>query len=223
MSNVIVKENHLTFGGLAYFRAHAEEVEIGSIGEKRKPLFKQNYLEVKDLIVVPGDEIIQATVVDIDFDHTSKTDLSLGATAIVEGVPVKLDGDATFEKLRLGDLKLVKFSVSNNEIKRAANNSPEMLQDLHRWGKNARIVHQVFIVIDAILANQFSRNYGVKISTGIKGLEAKIGVGGSASGTTTVQISKDTCFAYLMLKIEWDKKQDEPKIVDLDDDQWGLA
>ena len=81
----------------------------------------------------------------------------------------------------------------------------------------------MFIVIDATLANQFSRNFGVKISAGIKGLEAKVGVGGSASGTTTVQISKDTCFAYLMLKIEWDKKQNEPKIVDLDDDQWGLA
>ena len=48
MPNVVVKENHLTFGGVAYFRGHAEDVEIGSIGEKRTPLTKQNYLEVKD-------------------------------------------------------------------------------------------------------------------------------------------------------------------------------
>ena len=53
MSNVVVKETHLTFGGVAYYRAHAEEVEIGSIGEKRKPLFKSNYLEVKDRVLVP--------------------------------------------------------------------------------------------------------------------------------------------------------------------------
>ena len=53
MANVAVKENHLTFGGVSYFRGHAEEVEIGSIGEKRTPLTKQNYLEVKDRIPVP--------------------------------------------------------------------------------------------------------------------------------------------------------------------------
>ena len=221
MPNVIVKENHLTFGGVAYFRAHAENVEIGSIGEIRRPLTKQNYLEVKDRILVPSDDVIQATVVDIDFDRTSKTDLNLGATAIVEGVPVKLDGDATFKKLRMGELTLAKFSISNNAMKKAANNSPEKLQDLHRWGKDARIVHQVFIVIDATLASEINRNYGVKIAAGIKGLEVNLGVGGSASGTTAVNISKDTCFAYLMLKIKWDKK--ELKIVDLNDDQWGLS
>jgi len=223
MKNVVVKENHLTFGGVAYFRAHAEEVEIGSIGEIRKPLAKQNYLEVKDRIPVPVEDVIEATVVDIDFDHTSKTDLSLGATALIDGVPVKFSGETAFEKLRSGDLKLVKFSILSNEIRKAANKSPEKLQDLHRWGKDARIAHQVFIVMEASLANQFSKNYGVKISAGVKGLEAAVGVGGSSSGTTTVNISKDTCFAYLLLKIKWDEKQGELKILDLNDDQWGLS
>ena len=72
MKNVVVKENHLTFGGVAYFRAHAEEVEIGSIGEKRKPLFKQNYLEVKDRLIIPDGNIVKATEAEIDFTHTSK-------------------------------------------------------------------------------------------------------------------------------------------------------
>ena len=221
MQNVRVKETHLTFGGVAYFRAHSEEVEIGSIGEIRRPILKQNYLEVKDRIIVPSDEIIQATVVDIDFNYTSKTDFNMGATGIVEGVPGSLDGGAAFDNLRSGDLKLVKFSVSNSSLKKITNNSPEKLNDLRRWGKKARIINQVFIVIDASLANQFSRNSEIKISSGIKGLEAELGVGTSASGSTSVQISSDTCFAYLMLKIDWSKKQNEIKILDLNDDQWG--
>ena len=223
MSNVVVKENHLTFGGVAYFRAHAEEVEIGSIGELRQPIAKQNYLEVKDRIPVKEEDVIQATVVDIDFDQTSKTDLSLGAAAIVDGVPVKFSGDAAFKKMRAGELKLVKFSITSNIMKQIANNSPEKLQDLYRWGKNARIAHQVFIVMEASLANEFSKNIGLKISAGVEGLNAEVGVGVASSGATKVVISKDTCFAYLLLKIKWNKMQAEPKIIDLNDDQWGLG
>ena len=123
MKNVVVKENHLTFGGVAYFRAHAEEVEIGSIGEKRKPLFKQNYLEVKDRLLIPESNIVKATEAEIDFINTSKKSFKLKAAAIINGVPVKLGGDAVFNKLRSGELKLVKFSIANNDLKEIANNS----------------------------------------------------------------------------------------------------
>jgi hypothetical protein len=224
MANVAVKENHLTFGGVSYFRGHAEEVEIGSIGEKRSPLTKQNYLEVKDRIPVPKIDVATTTVVDIDFTKTSKSAFNTVVSAIIKGVPVKVSGDATFEKLKKGELKLVKFSVSNNAMKTAANSSPQAINDLIEWGDDARIAHQVFIVMEAALANQFNNNVSADLSVGVKGLEAKVGGSGSASGTTTVNISKGTCFAYLLVKIDWDAKQkkNKTKIVDLDDDQWGF-
>jgi len=225
MPNVVVKENHLTFGGVNYFRGHAEEIEIGSIGEKQKPLFKQNYLEVKDRILIPEKNVVKATVVDIDFEKTSEIDFNTNVPSKVIGLPADLDGGVSFKNLRSGDLKLVKFSVLNNDMKRAMNNSPEQLQDMIRWGNDARIVHQVFIVIEAALANEFSRAINVSISAGIKGLEAKVGGSRSVSGTTEVKISSGTCFAYLMARIDWDekKKKNRTKIVDLDDDQWGFA
>lgn len=220
MKNVVVTENHLTFGGLAYFRAHAEEVEIGSIGEKRSPLFKQNYLSVKDRIQVPENNIIQATVVEIDFTQTKKKSFKGKAEAIVEGVPVAVDGGLVFDKLRSGELKLVKFSISNNDMKRAINASPEQLKDLIYWGKRARVAYQIFIVIEAALANEFSKGGNLNISAGFDGLEAGIGMDISSSGTTKVKLSKGTCFAYLLGKFEWDS---DKNIVDIDDDQWGLA
>jgi hypothetical protein len=225
MANVNVKENHLTFGGVAYFRGHAEEVEIGCIGEKRTPVTKQNYLEVKDRIPVPKINVAKTTVVDIDFTKTSKSAFNTKVFAIIKGVPIKFDGDTTFTKLKSGELKLVKFSVSNNLMKDAANNSPRKLKDLIEWGNDARIAHQVFIVVEASLANQFDNNVTVDLSVGVKGLEAKVGGSGSASGKTTVQISKGTCFAYLLAKIDWDAKQkkNKTKIVDLDDDQWSFS
>lgn len=225
MSNVVIKENHLTFGGVAYYRAHAEEVEIGSIGEKRSPLFKQNYLEVKDRVLVPEKNIIKATVAGIDFTKSSRSAFRLQAKAIIDGVPAQLDGDAVFNKLRAGELKLVKFSITNNEMKKSINNSPEALQSLRLWGNRSRVALQVFIVIEAKLAEAFDRDINIGLSAGISGLKAEVGAGFAASGKTSVTLSKDTCFAYLLAKVRWDgkNKKDRKQIIDLDDDQWGLS
>lgn len=225
MSNVVVKEDHLTFGGVSYFRAHAEEVEIGSIGEKRKPLFKDNYLEVKDRILVPEHDIIQATVADIDFNKTTRKAFGLKAHALVDGVPASLEGGAVFNKLRSGDLRLVKFSIANNAMMEAINTSVNALAALKHWGRRARVALQVFIVIEARLAEAFSSDTNIGLSAGISGLKAEVDAQFTANGSTSVTLSKDTCFAYLLAKVRWDakKKKDRTRVVDLDDDQWGTA
>jgi hypothetical protein len=219
-----VHENHLTFGGVAYFRGHAEEVEIGSIGEKRTPLTKQNYLEVKDHIPVPKIGVAKATAVEIDFTKTTKTAFNTVVSAIIKGVPVKLNGDATFDKLRSGELKLVKFSVETSDMVKAANDAPRALDELIGWGNDARIAHEVFVVMDASLSNVFDNDIRVDLSAGVKGMKAKVGVGTSGAGSTEVELSQGTCFAYLLARIDWDAKQkkNQTRIVDLDDDQWSL-
>ncbi len=223
MKNVVVKDTHLTFGGVAYFRGHAEEVQIGSVGELRKPGSKINYLEVKDRLIVPGEVIAEVTEADIDFENSSKTAFGVKVKALIKGIPADLTGDATFEKLKSGTLKLMKFSVLNNELRKILNNSPDILKDLNYWGKDARLAHQVFVIIQAELADQFLKSWSGKVSLGVKGMEAEVGVEGSSTGKTKVVISKDTCFAYLLLKINWDKKSTDLRIADMDDDQWGAG
>lgn len=88
MANVVVKENHLTFGGVRYFRGQAEEVELGSIGEKRTPITGQHYLEVKDRIPPRKFDAVKSTVVDIDFSRTSSNAFDTAVSVIVKGVPV---------------------------------------------------------------------------------------------------------------------------------------
>ena len=41
MANVIVKSNHLTYGGKQYFRGGAEDVLLGAYGEIKRPVTKQ--------------------------------------------------------------------------------------------------------------------------------------------------------------------------------------
>ncbi|MBL8292321.1 MAG: hypothetical protein JNN08_10825 [Bryobacterales bacterium] len=225
MANVVVAENHLTFGGVSYFRGHAEEIVIGSIGEKRTPLTKMNYLEAKDRIPVDKINIVRSTVTEIDFAKTTKASFTATVAAIVKGVPVKFSGGSTFDKLRSGELKLVKFSVTTEEMKKAANASPKAIENLINWGNDARIAHQVFIVMEASLATVFDNDVKVDLSAGAAGIEASVGVGSSSSGVTKVRISPGTGFAYLLAKIDWDAKQkkNQTKIVDLDDDQWSFS
>lgn len=225
MPNVVVKDNHLTFGGVSYFRGHAEEIMLGAVGRKRVQLLKQNYLEVRDRISVPKMDIAKATVVDIDFSKTTNSSFRTVISAIVKGVPVRFSGDSTFQKLRSGELKLVKFSVTNNAMKDAANNSPQILRDLIEWGPKARIAHQIFVVMEASLANEFDNNVTAELSAGVDGIKAEVGGGRSSSGRTEVQISQGTCFAYLLAKIEWNAKRKKKKseIINLRYDQWSLG
>lgn len=221
MPNVVVKENHLTFGGVAYFRGHAEEIELGSYGEIRKPFKSADYLEVQDKIVLDETKIKSPVITEIDFEKTSKTDLKLGVTALIEGVPVKLDGSASFQKMRSGELKLVKFSIDNKDMRDIVNKLPETLDFMKNLGKDARIAHQVFIVMEAKLANSFVRGVDVKLSAGVDGIEADLGVAWSADGKTKVVLSKNSCFAYLVAKIQWNK--DKTSINLLRNDQWGVS
>jgi hypothetical protein len=225
MANVKVKENHLTFGGVSYFRGHADDVDLGSIGEKRTPIAKQNYLEVKDRIPIGLLTKVKSTVVEIDFDKDSKSAFNTAIKAIVKGVPVGINASATFSKLSSGELKLVKLSVSNNEMMKAANKAREKVKYLINWGNDARIAHQVFIAMDAEYARHFDNDVSVTLSGEAGKMEATVSGGVSASGTTTVKLGKGTCFAYLLAKIDWDAKQkkNKSKIVDLDDDQWGFG
>jgi hypothetical protein len=122
-------------------------------------------------------------------------------------------------------LKLVKFSVSVPDMKRAANDSPAPIENLISLGKDARIVHQVFVAIDAAPATKFDNDVSVDLSVGKGPLKATVGVGSSSSGETTVEISKGTTFAYLLAKIDWDAnlRRNKTKIMDLDDDQWSFS
>lgn len=221
MATATVKDNHLNFNGVNYFRGNAEEVELGSYGEKRKPLTKMNYLEVKGRIPIPNIAKAKSTVVEIDESKMSKNDFKATVSAIIKGVPVKLTGDAAFKKLTNNELKLVKFSVMNNDLKAALNKSPGALNNLENYGKDARIAHQIFVVMDAKLATKYDNDVSVDLTVGKGPVEATLSGSNASIGETTVQISAETTFAYLLASIDWNDKK--TKAEDLDDDQWSLS
>ena len=225
MANVVVAENHLTFGGVRYFRGGAQTVQLLSIGEKKKPLIGQNRLEVKDNILVGKVQAAKSSMIEIDFTSTKKSAFTTAVSAIIEGIPVHLDGGAAFDKMHAHELKLVLLSVTTGDLVSAVNKSPQAKQKLIDWGDDARGVHQAFFVIDAKTASQFGSNTTVNLSAGVKGMEAKVGASSQTSNTSSVVLPAGMCFAYLLAKFDWDAKQKKnvTKAVDADPDQWSFS
>jgi hypothetical protein len=225
MPKVLVKESHLTHNGIAYFRGGAEQVELGSIGEKRTSIAKTNYLEVKDTIAPSKIKDSISTVIEIDTTRLSKDDFGGKITAIIPraGLPTltTLAADTALSQIKSQELKLVKLSVLNHDMMKAVNDLPEMLKHLAQWGPKARIAHQIFVVMDATLSSKFDNRSNLSFSVGNKGIDVTVGGGTGASGSTTVRMAPGSCFAYLLARIEWNSKRTE--IVDLNDDQWGLG
>ncbi|WP_374491103.1 hypothetical protein [Zoogloea sp.] len=224
MPSVAVKENHLTYNGKKYFRGGAEDVMLGALGEKRTPLFGQNYLEVKDQILVPAAAKVEVTEVSIDFTATSKTDFKTDVS--VEGIPGKLSGGVVFEKLRSGELVLLKLSVLPNTMMGLLGGDYAKMVMMYDWGNDARVAHQIFVVVRAELRNVYNNSQNLSVTANVDGITLSPTLTTSQTGSQRVVVSKNSVFAYLLAKVEWDKKEarhGRKKIVTLNDDQWGMS
>lgn len=212
----VVKDNYLRYNGIRYFKANSESVTLGSIGQKKAPITQANYLEVQSHIPYNKLKVREAVIVDIDFKQTSEKDLKANAIAAALGGNL----ETARKRFDEGELKLVKFDVELEAMKKAANDSPKALDNLDGYGKDARICHQVFVVLDAKTATQItsSTSLGVTVTNGQLVVTGKGKAG--ATSETTVTLSPKSTYAYLLCKIDWEKKN--KKIEQLTDDQHGL-
>lgn len=224
MATARIKNTHLHFEGVNYFRGKATNVQLGSYGEKKTPIAKPNYFEIQDSI--PPKIISKAKARIIEIDSESKSSVNFGAevTAIIKGVPVKFNGDAAIDKIQKSELKLVLFSVSLEGMKKALNNSPNHLDNLKSYGKDARIASEVFVISEASLASEITSSGSLDISGSKDKIEASIQVSGSGSTKTSVILPEGSCFAYLLAKIDWKMKGLKKDSVEkLTYDQWGMS
>lgn len=230
-TSAIIKNNHIRFDGKDYFRGGAEDVQIGSYGEKKTPLFKANYLEVQSRL--PPDKLRIRQAVDATIDVSKSDNFSVGvkaqAAGTIDGVPVEVSVDekATMQRIREGHLRLVKLVMDNEDVRTAVNGTPEVLDRLRGYGPDARIVHQVFVVMDARLFQSLTASGSMTVSgsaeiDGIK-ITATQSVSAGTTRSTTVTLSRGSVFAYGLVAIDWNKSGlKKTNIKKLSDDQWGL-
>ena len=225
MTKAIIRDNYMNFGGIKYFRSNADEIELGSYGEKRTPLFGANYLEVYKNLPFNKLKVDDAQIVEIDFTRSSESDFTIKGGLKIAGADVSLSGTQTYNQLRSGELALMKLSVKRGDMVDAINASPRARDKIDDLGNDVRVCHQVFVVMEANLARSFSSSTNFDVS-GEKGdIHIEVSGGHSRSGSTEVTLHEGTVFAYLMLQLEWDKKskRKRTKVVNAKDDQWSFG
>ena len=223
-----VKNNHLHFQGKNYFRVGAATVTQGAYGEKKSPIFQGNYLEVQATLPAPklDGKVKQAAIVDIDWDKSSSVgaDLQGSVPSVVNtGAKVKVSD------LKSGKLKLVYLYILPNDIKTATNNSPKALDNLRSYGADARIAHEIFVVMEAETARQITTSGslsvglapggGLLLTGGLLPVQGKLVGGGATTSRVQVTLSPGTTYAYLLVKLKW--TAGKKSIEKCTDDQWG--
>jgi hypothetical protein len=223
MSLAVIKDNHLTFMGTKYFVANAQTVSIGSYGEKATPVFGQNKLEVKSHIPPPklDGKITTLPPIGIDTTQSSKGDFTTAVSGSLKVIGFSGSESTVYDKLASSQLKLVQLIVEEIAMKEAANNSPKVLDNLEKFGGDARIAHQLFVIMEATFATSFTGATSYAVSADALGVVSIKASGGAAvSGKDEITLSAGTGFAYLLLKLDWNK--DRTKIEDTTADEWSV-
>lgn len=223
-TKVAIKNNHFVYGGMAYFRANAQLVTLGSCGEKKASPFKPNHLFVKDQVPAPKLDAVKATVVDIDYADSSASDI----LADVHPLQLKFAGgsvSAAREAASQNRLKLMLISMLPEKMERAINDSPRLLANLIDYGNDARVALQTWVILNAEYADQVKSNGAADVVATIKGIT--IGLNGATHGSheSTITVEPGATFGYLLGKFDWDasSKKKRTKIVDIKEDAWSLG
>jgi hypothetical protein len=134
--------------------------------------------------------------------------------------------NGSYSKAKSAHLKLVKFVFDEGPLKKTLNqHAGRALNYLKTEGRDGRFVHEVWVAMEAELANHFENSTSIEVagqgSAGIT-VEAKTKVGSSSTKTESINLSAGTCFAYAMVKVKkWNRGKTE--IEDLEDDYSGLT
>jgi len=223
MSNAILKNKTLVFNHWSYFLASAENVTLGSYGEKKTPVGKPNYLLKERDFDLSGVLINSVEKIKLDVSKTKKGDFSLSGNAKAA------DGNVgvSYDNFKNASLVLMKFSISLGETRDLFNSdnnkSKTAIKEL-KVMKKPRIVNQVFVIVSADFADSISNSFDFKLKATAKGIEATLSGNHTGTSTTKLTISAGTVFAYGLLEPVFQKpKATADKISTFTPDQFGIG
>lgn len=221
-ATVTIKDSHFTYGGISYFRCNAEEVKLGSYGQKKSPVLKCNYLEVENTITSSHlpTYVTKTGPYAITWENYNKTDVACSDCSLKYfGISASVAISGSYDSFKSADVQLIKFSISNGNMETLLNNYASTARSsLKSEGSDGRVVQQIWVAMSADLAAQFSSATSLSLKTDNGDLD--ITANHSSGKSYTISLAPGTTFAYLMAKVS-DWNSGKTKINDLEDDQWS--
>jgi len=216
--SAVIKKNFMKFNGSKYFRGNAHLIEILTFGEKKTPAFGVNKLDPEAKVArrhVDTGKVKVGTVIDVNWTSSKSSDFNIG-------VPIKafkLGGGYNSNVQHGGAVKLLNVYINEGPLKTVLNNGATTARNfLDDEGSDGRIVSEVWVVLEAALANKWEREGNGGVSAEIAGTTLGLDLSLGSSGSQTIEISSGTTFAYKMHKV---KKWKSGDIDDMEADYYG--
>jgi hypothetical protein len=224
---VNITDSKFVYSGKSYFRGSCEDINLVSFGEKKTPIGKAPYLYVAGTVSPQNLGKVKVAVsgpYSIEWEKFSDSDVNVGIKYLtVAGGQVGFNRNAA----KSANLVLMKLSLVSNALETLLNRHATVARNnLKDEGADARIVSDVWIVMEAQLASKVTTGGSVSVSAplGTTGFTLEVGGSTSSTNSTKVQIPEKTCFAYLLAKVKkWDKVNGEWMVEELDDDSKGMT
>jgi hypothetical protein len=225
--SVKISDSKFVYSGKSYFRGGCEDINLVSYGEKKTPVGKPNYLYVAGEVAASNLAKVDVGVsgpYTIEWEKFSDTDVNVGIKYLtLAGGQVGFSRQAA----KAAHLVLMKITLSSNALKKLLNSHAATARNhLKEEGNDARIVSDVWVVMEAALAEKVTSGVDVSVSApvGTSGFTLNVETGASSTVSSKVQIPEKTCFAYMMAKVKkWDKVDGKWMVEELEDDMQGLS
>ncbi len=220
MTEVNITAGSFKYSTITYFRGKAENVEMGSYGQKKTPFAAPAYLSIQNKVKTEYLHGRVRFVTRTAVDWTKETSADVSAFVYFSaGVTTAVTG--SYDKAKSAKLELIKFAIDEGPLKTMLNTDASGARNFLRdEGSDGRIVTEIWVVVEAKLAEHFQTSTSISVAD-VAGT-AKVTATGGVQGTQSITISKGTTFAYLMYSVKkWNS--DKTRIEDLEDDQVGMT
>jgi hypothetical protein len=219
-----VTKDSLKYAGNSYFRRNAPKVTLVSFGKKRHPVGQSGYVDVEGHIEPPKSKIMKLTTIDLEWDRSTSDEV----IAHLSPAQLKLAGAEVSVARKLattGELSLLMLAVEHHELETHINRTAKLLNELKESDNDTRLVTVVFVVLKAEIAETLDTSVAASAAVTIKGITLDVKGRHSETGTTKLEISAGSPFAYSCADIVWDKpsKRNRTKVEHLRSDFKGMA
>jgi hypothetical protein len=197
-----VKDNKIIVNGVKYRRKSAHDALLGRYGKARgMQMDFKNDAPVKWL----KRNVKKGTVVNLTSAMQKKLNVS--------GAIKKVKGQVKFNSDRKAKLQLQYFSIKNeSQIIDSINKVKKIKTRLKDYGRGARIVTGIWILIDGSERSNKCGGGDLSIDAGSKGTYS---VSGSGCSQNAYSFSPDTVMAYEISKVKWKGLGKKKRVVDL--------
>lgn len=222
----IIEKHYFEHNSRKYFRGNAENIQLGSYGEKKDPVGPDAYLaqEAKIKSEHLASKVKSLGAVGVNWREAKKADVEAAGTLNVFGINAGRSISGSYEDLIKGDYKVVGFAINPGPLKTILNTEASgALKFLAREGGDGRVVGEIWVVMHGETSSYFSASADYTVSANVAGLGLDITVGAGTKAAKTVTISQGSTFAYQLYKVKKWANKDKTKIEDLEDDYKGMS